>query len=263
MGSGDRDVTQTAASVNAAGSAQATAAAQSTTAVTPEAQATPAPTEDTSASEAEARLSTFMDYWSVNNIEEMVNFVSPGWTAEQDAPAQALFMLISNRTPLNYTIESISGTTGDSSRTGTMSADIDKNNGKDPTRYRFTILMISSDNEWYVDPNSLATNDEEEATATPAPGQTTISQSLAPRMTVTPIPAADTKLYYNENGGKYYHLDPNCSSINSKYLPLTSYFLYSQLDDEPYSSLTPCVKCGAPTQSLGDLAAEETTTPTP
>ena len=38
-------------------------------------------------------------------------------------------------------------------------------------------------------------------------------------------------------------------------------FLYQELDDAPYNALLPCLKCGAPTQSLGALAAA-TTTPT-
>ena len=41
----------------------------------------------------------------------------------------------------------------------TMSAYIDKNNGKEPVRYRFMILMVKESGDWFVDPNSLATND--------------------------------------------------------------------------------------------------------
>ena len=141
-----------------------------------------------------------------------------------------------------------------------MSAYIDKNNGKDPVRYRFMILMVKESGQWYVDPNSLATNDVATETPSPAPGKETVVQSLAPRMTVTPIPDPSTKLYYNANGGKYYHLDPNCSAVNPKFLPMAS-FLYSELDNAPFSSLQPCLKCGAPTQSLGSLA-EATSTPT-
>ena len=51
-----------------------------------------------------------MDYWAVNNVEEMVNLVQPSWASTQDSPAQALFTVISNRTPTEYKIESISGT---------------------------------------------------------------------------------------------------------------------------------------------------------
>ncbi|NLI22733.1 MAG: hypothetical protein GX418_14455 [Clostridiales bacterium] len=260
--SGNKDVTQSgsALSRNAAGQASAEPS------VSPEAaplaaQETPSPVEDPGESEAELRLSTFMDYWSVNRVEDMVNLVMPSWAIAQESPAQALFTVISNRTPTEYEIESISGTSTDSSRTITMSAFIDKNNGKEPVRYRFMILMVKESGEWYVDPNSLATNDTVEATETPVAGKETISQSLAPRMTVTPIPDASTKLYYNANGGSYYHLDPNCSAVNPKYLPMAS-FLYSELDDPPYSSLLPCLKCGAPTQSLKALEASATATPT-
>ena len=63
-------------------------------------------------------------------------------------------------------------------------------------------------------------------------------------MTVTSIPDPSTKLYYNANGGTYYHIDPNCSAVNPKYLPMAS-FLYGELDSAPYSSLQPCLKCAA------------------
>jgi hypothetical protein len=256
---GVKDVTTTYSGTAVNAASEVTAAGQATVTVSqPEAQETPAPVEDEGESEAEQRLATFMDYWSVNNFEQMANLVQPSWAAEQNGAAQALFTVISNRTPQDYTIESISGSAGDSSRTVTMSATIDKNNGKDPVRYRFMILMVNEDGEWYVDPNSLATNETADDTST---GEATTTQSLAPRMTVTPVPAADTKLYYNANGGSYYHIDPNCSAVNSKYLPMTS-FLYSQLDDSPYNSLLPCLVCGAPTESLGDLASD-TATPAP
>ena len=262
--SGNKDVTQTAGALNANGAAQVTAEPTASVEAAPlAAQETPAPEEDLGESEAEQRLTTFMDYWAVNKIEEMVNLVQPSWASTQDSPAQVLFTLISNRTPMEYQIESISGTASDSSRTVTMSAYIDKNNGKDPVRYRFMILMVKEAGEWYVDPNSLATNDTVEATTVPASGVETIAQSLAPRMTVTPIPDPSTKLYYNASGGgKYYHIDPNCSAVNPKYLPLAS-FLYSELDDPPYNSLQPCLKCGAPTPSLKALEAAATSTPAP
>ena len=225
------------------------------------AQATPQQAEAVGESEAEQRLATFMDYWQQNRIEDMVNLVQPSWATVQDNAASALFTVISNRTPKDYTIEGISGTSADNSRTVTMSAYIDKNNGKDPVRYRFMILMVKESGEWFVDPNSLATNDAATDTPSPAPGKETVVQSLQPRMTVTPIPDANTKLYYNANNGKYYHADPNCSAVNPKYLPMAS-FLYKELDDPPYNSLQPCLKCGAPTQSLGTLAEEATATPT-
>lgn len=259
--SGNKDVTQNGALGNNLAAAQVTAEPTVSPASAANAEVTATPMEDPGESEAEQRLSTFMDYWAINNVEEMTNLVQPSWATQQDDAASALFTVISNRTPKEYVIESISGTATDSSRTVTMSAYIDKNNGKDPVRYRFMILMVKESGEWYVDPNSLATNDTVDETTAPVDGQATISQSLAPRMTVTPIPDPSTKLYYNATGGKYYHIDPNCSAVNPKYLPMAS-FLYSELDDPPYDSLEPCLKCGAPTQSLGSITTDATSTPT-
>ena len=60
------------------------------------------------------------------------------------------------------------------------------------------------------------------------------------------IPADETPLYYNPDGGSYYHADQNCSIIDSKYLPLKGSFLYSQRDEEAYKKLNPCANCNAP-----------------
>ncbi len=59
------------------------------------------------------------------------------------------------------------------------------------------------------------------------------------------IPAADTPLYYNPDGGKNYHGDAYCSNVRDKYLPLSP-FTYGQLNEEPYHSLTPCTNCNPP-----------------
>ena len=254
--SGNRDVTRTAG-VLANDSAVQSSVEPSATPDTAllAAQVTASPIEDAGESEAELRLVTFMDNWQANRIEDMVNLVQPSWATQQDNPASALFTVISNRTPGEYVIEGISGTSADSSRTVTMSAFIDKNNGKDAVRYRFMILMVREGGEWYVDPNSLATNDVASETPSPEPGKEGVSQSLQPRMTVTPIPDPSTRLYYNADGGKYYHADPNCSAVNEKFLPMAG-FLYSELDNAPYNALQPCLKCGAPTQSLGSLSTE-------
>ncbi len=208
---------------------------------TPPAEAAP---EDT---ETGLRLTAFMDNWKVNRIEDMLNYVMPSWRNAQADPAAALFIIISNRTPLEYVIESISGGSGDTSLSITMSATIDKNNGNDPVRYRFVILMDKEEGEWYVDPNSLSTNDIATAEATIAPDNIDAIFTLAPRMTVTPVPPDSTLLYYNASGGKYYHADPECSSVNAKYLPMAS-FTYGELSTAPFSALQPCLKCNAPTR---------------
>ena len=57
-----------------------------------------------------------------------------------------------------------------------------------------------------------------------------------------PYPDDDMPLFYNPNGGRYYHSDQYCKSVKNRYLPLTA-FTYGELDDEPYASLTPCPYC--------------------
>ena len=49
-------------------------------------------------------------------------------------------------------------------------------------------------------------------------------------------------LYYNPKGGKNYHSQPTCSMVKDKYEPMPS-FTYGELDDSPYSKLSPCPGC--------------------
>lgn len=204
-------------------------------------------------SEAETRLEAFMVNWSGARIEDLVRLVQPSWASAQDNPSNRLFVLLGNRTPLSYNIEEISGSDNDSSRTVTMTANIDKNNGKDPTLYRFMVLMVKEGGEWYVDPNSLATNDqvtikEETNTVNDSRNTTAENWTIAPRQTVTPAPPASQLLYYNPNGGSMYHLDQYCPSVYDEYLPLGGSFPYSELGS--HQDKTPCLRCGAPTQTL-------------
>lgn len=54
---------------------------------------------------------------------------------------------------------------------------------------------------------------------------------------------AFTKYYhYNPNGGIHYHADPECPSVNSRYLPMQT-FPRTDIGKEPYGRLTPCPYC--------------------
>ncbi len=66
-------------------------------------------------------------------------------------------------------------------------------------------------------------------------------------------PDYDMPVYYNENGGKYYHLDQNCPSVKDRYLPLTE-LIYGELD-EKHPELTPCSKCKPPLK-LSEIAKQ-------
>ncbi len=65
--------------------------------------------------------------------------------------------------------------------------------------------------------------------------------------------AADTVLYYNPNGGHYYHADQNCSSIKNRFLPLEGSMTYAELDDPAYGALTPCKHCNPPTLRMSEI----------
>ena len=49
-------------------------------------------------------------------------------------------------------------------------------------------------------------------------------------------------LYYNPKGGSNYHSQPACSLVKDKYEPMAA-FTYGELDQKPYSKLTPCPGC--------------------
>ena len=75
--------------------------------------------------------------------------------------------------------------------------------------------------------------------------------TTAPVYTLMPTNSPDPGqvLYYNPDGGSYYHADQNCSRINNKYLPLKGSFLYSQLGETAYAKLEPCSNCNAPNRN--------------
>ncbi|MGN0779206.1 MAG: L,D-transpeptidase family protein [Aristaeellaceae bacterium] len=55
-------------------------------------------------------------------------------------------------------------------------------------------------------------------------------------------PDDDVLLYYNPNGGRYYHSSPVCAEVNEKYWPLTA-FRYGELEDAGFAKLSRCKAC--------------------
>ncbi|MCL1854426.1 MAG: L,D-transpeptidase [Clostridia bacterium] len=64
-----------------------------------------------------------------------------------------------------------------------------------------------------------------------------------------PYPAGGTPLYYNPQGGQYYHADAECNGVKVKYRPLTA-FTYGELEEKPYQKLGPCPFC-VPVKRIG------------
>ena len=88
----------------------------------------------------------------------------------------------------------------------------------------------------------------------------TVSLLLCAALATAEEVSADTKLYYNPDGGAYYHADASCTAVAWKYRPLSGSFTYGELDDEAYAALMPCATCSAPARGLLEsTAAEEET----
>ncbi|NLB38421.1 MAG: hypothetical protein GX810_04130 [Clostridiales bacterium] len=199
-----------------------------------------ATTDPGSKSLVQQRLEQFMSAWIAQDYGGMVSVSLPSWVQAQDDAERKMFQIRSNRTPVDYKVTEVSGTDADSLRTVTMEASIDKSNGQEPLLFRFLVLMMRVNDVWYVDPNSLTSPQQltpDKAAATPA-------VTLAPLTTASP----DMLLFYNADGGTFYHLDPNCRSINQKYLPLTASFYFRDIGNATFANLKPCVYCHAPSR---------------
>ncbi|MDD4080417.1 MAG: hypothetical protein PHP02_03255 [Eubacteriales bacterium] len=216
-----------------------------------QAQAHPEPTENPgSASQAQQKLEQFMSAWMNTDYAGMVSLSLPNWVNQHESSTDAeksMFHLRANRSVLDYQILDVSGNDGDQARTITMQASVSKNNGEAPLQYNFQILLMRVNNVWYVDPNSISSSQVVNAQAgqqqAPQTQEQVTTQIQAP---ITPVVSPDTILYYNADGGKYYHADPNCSSVGAQYRPLTAMFYYRDVSSTKLKNLIPCPTCNAP-----------------
>ena len=60
-----------------------------------------------------------------------------------------------------------------------------------------------------------------------------------------PVPEDSFPLYYNPDGGQYYHSDAYCKSVKDRYLPLTG-FTYGELETGSFAKLDACASCAPP-----------------
>ena len=155
----------------------------------------------------------------------------------QSDPRVALFQVLSNRIAKSYTLGTPTGKDNDITRTVAVTATVDKQNGDDYSMFVFNVIMMKENETWYVDPRSLQSHEEVEATTFSA----VITQPP------TPQPAEPSMvLYYNPDGGSYYHADPNCEAVAEKYRPLSGTFTFGQINEPAYADLKCCQRCAAP-----------------
>jgi hypothetical protein len=217
---------------------------------TPNPAPTPTATPVDDSEECYAQLHSFFTLWKNNAISQMVNLTAPSWRSSikggTDAVTQKLFgEVLTNRTPVSWDFTAITGTSNDIARMVTVRAVINKNNTLGESVYLWKVRMVKEDGVWYVDPATLQSN-EQESTATP-------SNALATQPVLN-TSHPDLLIYYNPEGGTYYHIDPNCESLNPKYRPLSGVIKWSQIEDDPYDKLEQCKRCGAPLREKKDNA---------
>ena len=237
MSTGGRNSAQQQAAMSRAGEPDTTAAAEYNLPVpqtVAPVEVTPSPEEAESLITKE-RAEQFIDAWGNNDYSIMMQLVNPRWSSGFSNPQQELFYALGTKTPVKHSFVQINGTVNDTSRGVVLDIEMNNNNGKPNSTYRVTVMMEAQDGAWYVNPESLRSN--EKVTDTPKP---TVTQ--AP----TPIYGPESVLYYNPNGGKLYHAVDNCPSLDKKYLPLQGSFMFMQIDEEPYKNLTRCNVCAAP-----------------
>ena len=212
--------------------------------------ATEAPTEEEQAaeasSEAQTRLKDFFSAWGKKSATEMLPFCLPSWVAQQSSPEATLFGMLFLSYPTNLDIEDISGSDGNSSRIVTLKATFEEGGGS--VVKRMHVMMMKINDVWYVNPDSLdGVIVDLEAEAAAAANVLMISTTVAP--TATPAPEGSSLIvYYNENGGKKYHLNKTCPSVASEYWPLTGKIPFELINSQQYSKLVPCERCAAPTR---------------
>ena len=209
---------------------------------TPNPAPTPTATPVDDSEECYAQLHSFFTLWKNNAISQMVNLTSPSWRSSikggTDAVTQKLFgEVLTNRTPVSWDFTAITGTSNDIARMVTVRAVINKNNTLGESVYLWKVRMVKEDGVWYVDPATLQSN-EQESTATP-------TNALATQPVLN-TSHPDLLIYYNPEGGTFYHINPNCESVNPKYRPLSGVIKWSQIEDDPYDKLEQCKRCGAP-----------------
>lgn len=203
-------------------------------------------------SQAELRLKTFLSYWANNDRSAMLDYISTKWRADNggsDVTAinTNFFNILGTRKLISFEITNAAGSDNDSMRTITIEAMVDKMNQTAVQKYKFNIAMVKEDDNWYVDPVSLKSSLPTETASPDTDTGNTGNTGTSP--TATPPPATtDPKLivYYNKEGGKYYHADADCKSVNEKYRPLTGFYFEALSTDAKLKKLTPCPDCNPP-----------------
>lgn len=195
-------------------------------------------------SEAEQVLNNYMNMWKNANYEDMVQYTLPSWRASQSNPSMQLYYAHDGWLLYGWSINREAVSSANDSVTITVVAEMAQNKKGDTStvKKQYSSILFNISGTWYVDPDSMRSGIAVQQTQAPSSN----GDDAANQATPTPTTDPSLKLWYNSDGGSYYHLEEKCSSINQKNYKFMKSFTYSQLNESTYSKLTNCSVCGAP-----------------
>lgn len=199
--------------------------------------------------EAEISLNNYLVMWMNEDFEGMVQYTLPSWRNAQRVPPRQLSYQHNNYTLNSFEIINENLATVIDSATYTVIVNVTKKNSSRETRYgKYSAIVFNNDGMWYVDPDSMRMLLPYDPVPTQAANAGDSGVDMQQDAAPTPEPTADPKmkLYYNSDGGKFYHTDAQCPSLDPKYYNKMKSFAYSDLSKSGYSKLLPCGKCNAP-----------------
>ncbi len=197
--------------------------------------------EETSLEKSESiqQLRSFLEYWIQNDKDSMLSLVSPEWKGQQSEPVASFFGIIGGRQAVAYEILSATGSDGEGIRNVFITVTMKQLAGN--KTYQYDALLRKENDVWYVDPTVFKT------TNPVAPPVSEEEQQAQERQQLQQEESnQDITVYYNPNGGQYYHLVDDCSSVKAKKdLPLQP-LSFSSINNSPYDKLKTCTVCNPP-----------------
>lgn len=207
------------------------------------AEETEAPPVNPVASEAQAALENYMRAWQAKDYEAMATYALPSWRNAQQQPSMQLYWTHDWWILNSWTIQSEAMSPTADSATFTLITDAAKNNSARTTvKYKYLATVINESGSWYVDPESVRTGMEVDESLPSAYSQSAGDPTAEPEPTIPP----NMQLWYNSDGGSYYHTQEKCSSIAERNHKHMKAFAYSELGNDTYKKLEPCSVCSAP-----------------
>lgn len=212
----------------------------------PTQEPTEEPEDQVMVSAAQQRLEEFLAQWALSHVDEMVKYCQPAWVSAQSSPETMLYQLVQGSRPVSFSVESTEGSDSDNTRTITIRVLFNENDNTQVWK-RLQVLMFRVNDVWYVGPQSLGGVIIDESTLYGGgPTPTMAASTIAPTATPNPNGGSGITVYYNKDGGKYYHAKPNCPSVAERYWGSLTSFSFDLINSQEYKNLVRCPECNPP-----------------